>query len=100
MTKEVVNAKRSSIRVACAISSINESCYRYESKLNAENDEIPDWLLRLQFVNNCAVLRSRNAFEEEDKRRKMYRLWLKMPNARALSPEFPGRSGFSGPATA
>ncbi|QEI06228.1 TauD/TfdA family dioxygenase [Pigmentiphaga aceris] len=53
----------------------------------------------LQFANNYAVLHSRNAFEdfeEEDKRRKMYRLWLKMPNARALSPEFPGRSGFSG----
>jgi len=49
------------------------------------------------------VLHSRDAFEdfeEEDKRRKMYRLWLKMPNARALSPEFPGFSGFSGRATA
>jgi hypothetical protein len=24
----------------------------------------------------------------------MLRLWLKMPNARALAPEFPGRNGF------
>jgi hypothetical protein len=54
----------------------------------------------LQFANNYAVLHSRTSFEdyeEEDKRRKMYRLWLKMPNARELSPEFPGRSGFSAP---
>lgn len=57
----------------------------------------------LQFANNYAVLHSRTSFEDfydEDKRRKMYRLWLKMPNARTLSPEFPGRSGFSAPGAA
>jgi hypothetical protein len=40
---------------------------------------------------------SRNAFvDDEDpaQRREMLRLWLKMPNARALAPEFPGRNGF------
>ena len=57
----------------------------------------------LQFANNYAVLHSRTSFEdhaEEDRRRKMYRLWLKMPNARKLSPEFPGRNGFSAPEAA
>lgn len=57
----------------------------------------------LQFANNYAVLHSRTAFEdhdEQEKRRKMYRLWLKMPNARVLSHEFPGRSGFSAPGAA
>lgn len=51
----------------------------------------------LQFANNYAVLHSRNAFEdhdEADKKRKLLRLWLKMPNARKLAPEFPGRNGF------
>ena len=47
MAKEVVKARRASIRVACAIFSISESCYRYEAKLKAENEEIADWLLRL-----------------------------------------------------
>ncbi|MFY4257935.1 IS3 family transposase [Achromobacter xylosoxidans] len=47
MAKEVVKARRTSIRVACAIFSISESCYRYEAKLKAENEEIADWLLRL-----------------------------------------------------
>ena len=28
--------------------------------------------------------------------RKLLRLWLKMPNARKLAPEFPGRNGFPG----
>ena len=51
----------------------------------------------LQFANNYAVLHSRNAFEDHEeagKMRKLLRLWLKMPNARTLAPEFPGRNGF------
>lgn len=51
----------------------------------------------LQFANNYAVLHSRNAFEDHadpEARRKLLRLWLKMPNARVLAPEFPGRNGF------
>ena len=56
----------------------------------------------LQFANNYAVLHSRTEFEDhEDEepaaRRRMLRLWLKMPNARELAPEFPGRNGFPAP---
>lgn len=54
----------------------------------------------LQFANNYAVLHSRNSFEDFDdleKRRKMLRLWLKMPNARTQGDEFPGRNGFAIP---
>ena len=57
----------------------------------------------LQFANNYAVLHSRNEFEDHgvtERNRKMLRLWLKMPNARTLAPEFPGRNGFPAPATA
>ena len=56
----------------------------------------------LQFANNYAVLHSRTDFEdhsEEGKQRKMLRLWLKMPNARTSSDEFPGRNGFPVPAS-
>jgi len=55
----------------------------------------------LQFANNYAVLHSRNEFEDHgvhELNRKMLRLWLKMPNARELAPEFPGRNGFPAPA--
>ena len=44
--KAVLNYKIS-IRMACYIFSISESCYRYEAKLNDENNQIVDWLLRL-----------------------------------------------------
>jgi hypothetical protein len=43
------------------------------------------------------VLHSRTGFEDHDEieqRRHMLRLWLKMPNARRLAPDFPGRNGF------
>jgi hypothetical protein len=52
----------------------------------------------IQFANNYAVLHSRSAFDDHpatDRRRKKLRLWLKMPNARQLAPDFPGRNGFS-----
>jgi hypothetical protein len=55
----------------------------------------------LQFANNYAVLHSRNEFEDHgvhELNRKMLRLWVKMPNARTLAPEFPGRNGFPAPA--
>jgi Taurine catabolism dioxygenase TauD, TfdA family len=57
----------------------------------------------LQFANNYAVLHSRTEFQDHEdpaQRRLMLRLWLKMPNARQLAPEFPGRNGFPAPAEA
>jgi putative transposase len=47
MAKEVVKARRASIRVACAAFSISPSCYGYQGKGNAENGQIAHWLLRL-----------------------------------------------------
>lgn len=47
MAKQVVGTRQTSIRLACEIFSISETCYRYEAKHRAENDEIADWLIRL-----------------------------------------------------
>lgn len=50
----------------------------------------------MQFCNNYAVMHSRTGFEdypEVDRRRKLLRLWVQMPNARTLAPDFPGRNG-------
>ena len=35
------------IRMACQAFRISESCYRYERKLDAENEGIADWLMKL-----------------------------------------------------
>jgi putative transposase len=47
MAIKAVQERGLPIRVACVAFRISESCYRYERKLNEENDEIADWLLRL-----------------------------------------------------
>ena len=54
----------------------------------------------IQLANNHLVLHSRTSFEdfeEEHMRRKLLRLWLKMPNARKQPAGFPGRNGFALP---
>lgn len=42
-----VGEKQVSIRLACATFSISQTCYRYQTILSDENEEIADWLLRL-----------------------------------------------------
>lgn len=65
------------------------------------NDIKLDMMLQpgdMQFANNYMVLHSRTGFQDYEDislRRKLIRLWLKMPNARELAPTFPGRNGFS-----
>ncbi|PNK61443.1 TauD/TfdA family dioxygenase [Psychrobacter sp. FDAARGOS_221] len=52
----------------------------------------------IQLCNNYVVMHSRQSFEdypEKEKRRKLVRLWLKVPNARTLAPDFPGKNGYT-----
>lgn len=41
-----------SIRRACRVFSISETCYRYQPKLSDDNALIADWLLRLTYANS------------------------------------------------
>src|SRR5690606_14836132 len=45
--KSAVKAYGISIKQACSAFSISETCYHYEARLNDENAQISDWLLRL-----------------------------------------------------
>ena len=47
MAQRAVSERTVSIRLACLIFSISETCYRYQAKLSHENAEIADWLIRL-----------------------------------------------------
>jgi len=47
MARKAIKSKGISIRLACDMFSISESCYRYKPKLSAENTRIADWLIRL-----------------------------------------------------
>ena len=47
LAKKAVTLKGASIRLACYAFTISQTCYRYESKLQPENEIIIDWLIRL-----------------------------------------------------
>lgn len=47
MAKEAVAQGNASIRQACLIFNVSETCYRYQPLLSDENAEIADWLIRL-----------------------------------------------------
>lgn len=49
MAVQVVTQRDISIRQACQIFMVSESCYRYTRRLSDENAEIADWLLRLTY---------------------------------------------------
>ena len=47
MAQEAVNRKAISVRLACQIFAVSETCYRYQPKLNDDNAVIADHLVRL-----------------------------------------------------
>ena len=47
MAKRAVTERGISIRLACQLYQISQTCYRYEAQLNAENEQIANWLLKL-----------------------------------------------------
>ena len=47
MAARAVAEKGMQITLACVAFRISESCYRYQPKLQAENAQIADWLVRL-----------------------------------------------------
>jgi putative transposase len=47
MAVKAVKERGICIRLACQAFRISESCYRYERKLDAENEEVATWLIKL-----------------------------------------------------
>jgi putative transposase len=47
MARSIVSRGRTSIRHACQLFSVSETCYRYQPRHADENAEIADWLVRL-----------------------------------------------------
>lgn len=47
MAQEAVRSRNVSVRFACQLFIVSESCYLYQPQRNEENDVIADWLLRI-----------------------------------------------------
>ena len=83
MAKEVVTQRGVTIRMACQVFTVSESCYRYEAKTDEENQKIADWLLRLTDNNRnwgfglCFLyLRNIKGFQWNHKR--VYRIYREL----------------------
>lgn len=47
MAEQAVSQRSISIKQACCVFSVSETCYRYKPKMADENKQIADWLVRL-----------------------------------------------------
>ncbi len=83
MSKKAVTDRGVCIRASCYAFRISESCYRYERKLDAENDEVANWLIKLTdnhrnwcFGLCCLYLRNFKYFKWNHKR--VYRIYKEL----------------------
>lgn len=83
MAQEAVKRQDVSIRLACQVFAVSESCYRYSPKLSTENAVIADWLLRLTdnqrnwgFGTCFLYLRNIKGFQWNHKR--VYRIYREL----------------------
>ena len=92
MAIKVVAERGISIRLACNIFGISQTCYRHTRKLATENDEIADWLIRLTTANKrwgfglCfAYLRNIKGFTWNHKR--VYRIYRELELNLRIKPK-------------
>ena len=83
MAQQAVSTHSVSIRLACSAFGISETCYRYQTKLSDENNQIADWLILLTdsekdwgFGLCFDYLRNVKAFKWNHKR--VYRIYCEL----------------------
>lgn len=92
MAQEAVSTRNISIRTACRLFSVSESCYRYQPQLNEENHVIADWLTRITDCQRnwgfglCFLyLRNVKGFRFNHKR--VYRIYCEMSLNMRIKPK-------------
>lgn len=83
MANEVVAQRGITIRLACQVFTVSQSCFHYQAKTDDENKRIADWLLRLTDNNRnwgfglCFLyLRNIKGFQWNHKR--VYRIYREL----------------------
>ena len=86
-----------SIRLACEVYGISETCYRYRAKLSGENALVADWLLRLtQTHKRWGFLYLRNVKGYSWNHKRVYRIYrelelnLRIKPRRRIQRDYPG----------
>lgn len=83
MAQNVVATKRISIRRACRLFAVSETCYRYQATLSNENAIVADWLLRLTYTNRrwgfgLCFLYIRNVLRLPYNHKRVYRIYREL----------------------
>src|SRR5690606_28692245 len=90
-----------SIRLACVVYGISETCYRYQAKLNGENALIAEWLLKLTQAHKrwgfgLCFLYLRNVQGYDWNHKRAYRIYrelelnLRIQPRRRIRRDYPG----------
>ena len=90
-----------SIRLACVVYGISETCYRYQAKLSGENALVADWLLRLTQTHKrwgfgLCFLYLRNVKGYTWNHKRVYRIYrelelnLRIKPRRRIQRDYPG----------
>jgi len=92
MAIKVVAVKGISIRRACQLFSISETCYRYQPKLSDDNALIADWLLRLTYTNRkwgfgLCFLYLRNVKGMKYNHKRVYRIYRELELNLRIKPK-------------
>lgn len=92
MAAQVVAQQGLSVRKACQIFQVSESCYRYEPKMSDENAEIADWLLRLTHNQRSwgfglCYLFLRNVKHFEWNHKRIYRIYRELELNLRIKPK-------------
>ncbi|MFQ0833600.1 IS3 family transposase [Citrobacter gillenii] len=92
MAQDAVRSRNVSIRFACHLFVVSESCYRYQPQLNEENEVIADWLLRItgsqrnwRFGLCFLYLRNVKGFRFNHKR--VYRIYCELSLNMRIKPK-------------
>ncbi len=92
MALYAVNQKQVKIRLACKAFGISEYCYRYQPKLNEENERIADWLIRL--IHNqrnwgfgLCFLYLKNVKEYKWNHKRVYRIYRELELNLRIKPK-------------
>ena len=91
MAEWAVRYRSASIALACRAFSISETCYRYQPKLNDENELIADWLVALTNAKKTwgfglCFLHLRNVKGFKWKHKRVYRIYRELELNMRIKP--------------
>lgn len=92
MARKVVECRGYSVRRACRVFGVSETCYRYQAKFDPDNAVIADWLFRLTYANrrwgfSLCYLYIRNVLGLPYNHKRIYRIYCELELNLRIKPK-------------